>query len=84
MILQARLIHMAINCSLNVRQDGAECDSFKINSIYSLVVYGSKYYPTSIFRKLWLSNCRQVKDRLDDHLVDSDENYFFDLDKWIS
>ena len=74
---------MAINYSLNVTQDGVECDSFKINSIYSLVVYGSKYY-----LQVYLGNYGyQIVDRqkrLDDHLVDSDETYFFDFDKWVS
>ena len=37
---------------LNVPEDGAECESFTVISLYSLLFYGSKFY-----QQVYLDNC---------------------------
>ena len=62
-------------CGLNVPKDGVECESFKINSIDSLLVYKNKYY-----LQVYLDNCsykvidKQMTDYLDGNLFETDED----------
>ena len=64
--------------SLNVPEDGVECDSFTILSIHSLLVYESRYYI-----QVYLDHCaykiveKQMTDYLDDNLFETDEISFF-------
>ena len=65
---------------LNVPQDGAECKSFTVISIDSLLVYENKYYV-----QVYLDTCaykivdKQMIDHLDDNLFKIDEDYFLIL-----
>ena len=64
--------------SLNVPEDGVECDSFAALSIHSLLVYESRYYI-----QVYLDHCaykiveKQMTDYLDDNLFETDEISFF-------
>ena len=69
------------NCGL---EDDVECKSFAIVSIDSLLVYEYKYY-----LQVYLDNCaykivhKQMIDYFDDNLFETDEDYFFDFDRWV-
>ena len=64
-------------CSLNIPEDGVECESFPFISIDSLLVYDSKYYP-----QVYLDDCaqkiveKQIIDYLEGNPFETDENYF--------
>ena len=67
-------------CGLNLLEDGAECESFTIISIDSLLVYETKYY-----FQVYLDNCaynvtdRQITDYLDDSLFKTHKDLFLIL-----
>ena len=41
--------------SLNVPEDGIECESFTVICINSLLIYNNKYYP-----QVYLDNCAYI------------------------
>ena len=49
---------------LNVPEDDIECESFTVTSIDSLLCIREQILSASIFRQLWLQNCKQTNDRL--------------------
>ena len=62
-------------CGLNVPEDDIECESFKVISIDSLLVYKNKCY-----LQVYLDNCAHkiidMIDYLGENPLETDENYF--------
>ena len=62
-------------CGLNVPEDDIECESFKVISIDSLLVYKNKCY-----LQVYLDNCAHkiidMIDYLGENPLKTDENYF--------
>ena len=62
-------------CSVNVPEDGVNCESFATISINSLLAYENKYY-----LQVYLDNCvyenidKQMSNYLDDNLCKTDED----------
>ena len=77
-------MNMCMNMAKQILENGLKFEFFTIICIDSLLVYKIKYC-----LQLHLENCtyktvdKQMIDYLDEYLFESDEDQFFDSDKWV-